>query len=173
MVIGLAALTPPWGTTSSWAGLPEATQRLLTAYFDGDDHGRAVRQAAGANQDYAVWFTAASAEFTVRCGQFPTTLGERRWRERYDEGRSPKAAAQLDLHRRPMVLVNEDEELVCPICDTVGHVREEDRATRVHDLSVHGDEIVPSEDDHLFEHVRYFCGSCDTTVQLPLPFEAC
>jgi hypothetical protein len=36
MVIGLAALTPPWGTTPSWAGLPEATQRLLTAYFDGD-----------------------------------------------------------------------------------------------------------------------------------------
>lgn len=154
------------GRVPPWQDLPAPTQHLLSAYFDAGEHGRMVWRASGHDHDFALWLAAISAEFTVRCGHVPADLTDKRWRHHYDATRSPAEAAQLDLHQRPIVRID-DDELVCPVCGAAGQICEEDRATRRHELSIHGARIVASDDDHLFEHDRYFCGSCDTTVQLP------
>jgi hypothetical protein len=161
------------GPVPAWESLPTPVQRLFIAYFDADGHGRAVWHAANHEHDYAMWLAATSSEFTAQCGHLPADLTDQRWCRYYDAAWSPAEAARLDLHQRPRARVDDDDELVCPVCGAAGRICEEDRATRRHDLSVHrigtGARVVVTEDDHLFEHVRYVCLRCDTTVQLPLP----
>jgi uncharacterized Zn finger protein (UPF0148 family) len=62
-----------------------------------------------------------------------------------------------------------DGVLICPICDTADSIKEEDRTIRHHPLTVDGEAIFVSRLDNNYEHSRYFCDSCDITVQLPAP----
>lgn len=116
------------------------------------------------------WLTAAFSAFRDQCGYPPAETVIRRWKRSYADGRTPAVAAKIDLYRRPMALIR-DGILICPICDTANSIKEEDRTIRQHELIADGKAIFVSRQDNNSEHSRYFCDSCDTTVQLPAPAE--
>jgi hypothetical protein len=81
----------------------------------------------------------------------------------------------LDYHgftlrppRRPMVTTDEYGNFVCPACQAVGEIAEEDKALRWNTISVgENHKIVACQGKHEFEHRRYLCTVCRTAVALP------
>lgn len=159
----------------TWDSLTFSERRIIEFMLDHDaEFGRDVRQAAGDDHDFALWLLAAGNAFADIVQAFPRDLADPAWRQWYKAPLSPRIAAKVALNLRLQLKPTAhiiDEQLVCPVCNAVGEIIEQDTAIRANQLDVDNGAIFAGTGDSHFEHTRNLCQRCGSTVRLPKPIE--
>jgi hypothetical protein len=158
-----------------WATLAEDERdywrNRMAEMLEHSVNGTNVHMAGEPDGDYLLWAIDTAVRFNVQYGVLPETMAAPEWREWFVRGLSPEIGARAAWRLRPVVVLTKHGRLRCPVCGLKDAIVEVDIATRCNDIYVdeHGGELRLRVNvaDTEFEHDRYACAGCDTTVQLP------
>jgi len=139
--------------------------------------GQELAAAAGKNLDFAVYLVDCVREFRAICGAEPHDLDAPAWWQWFQLRKTPEVAALLALHAAPMVRIIEfdeggeddpGEQLVCPVCAVADTIEQHEVAARRTEIRLEAGQIrvARGEPGH-FDHLRYACSACGSTVRLP------